>query len=700
MEANKRRLHEIIGGSVQFVIPVFQRDYSWTEDQCEQLWTDLERVANDSGKEHFFGPIVYINTYGSGAAFNRWLLIDGQQRLTTVTLLMAALRDHYSNTDSPSTKSQKIEQYYLSNTQEDEINQRKLLLRDRDDETLSWRISSLDEPDQKSKSDNIEKNYQFFRSKFREGVGLDFIENSIGQLAIVDVRLDKGKDDPQQIFESLNSTGIDLSQADLVRNYVLMGLDETAQTNLYKQFWKPIERLYSGNSGELDNFLREFCALQQQSQKQGRIDQVYNSFRLVFGSQRDDLNQLKELLEKMLNYARCHAAFVMKTEEFPTLTTSLERVRSCATTPAILVVRLLSAYEKQYLSESEAVAALHLLESYLVRRDVCGLQTRSYWQQFAKLSYSLNNDDVLGSLQAGFHHLKDTNYSFPTDQEFRRALEEEKLYHRRICRTLLERLENGTSKEKTDTSTCTIEHIMPQNENLHEDWKEMLGQGQWQDVHEIWLHRLGNLTLTGYNSEISDLPFDKKKTVKNGFNDSSLKLNRCVAKQEKWTAEEMRARGKRLAENTVKIWNSLKVSDASLLRAKRKSLYQESEDIEQTKSCMDEITRSLFDKLRNKIYELDSDVIEVAKPKSVSYHHKESVGLICEVIPRTERVLVLFDIECGECVTCNLNVRDVKEYKFIQHSQRDSRSFVNLNSPDDLSGIEPLIQQALVLALD
>ena len=525
MEANKRKYGELVGGSVQFMIPVFQRDYNWTEEQCEQLWDDIGRIGRKDEGDHFFGPVVYISTKGHSAAFTRWLMIDGQQRMTTVSLLMAALRDHIrkqSSSDSV-TNDAKIEHDFLINTFESEGQRRKLVLRERDDPTLNWLIDGAEEPTDDDRSANVFQNYQFFREKLHGSVDLEVVLAGVGRLTVVDVRLERGTDDPQQIFESLNSTGLDLTQADLVRNYVLMGLEEAEQTRLYRKYWQKIERLYIGSAGQLDNFLRDFVALDTRAQKQGRVDQVYATFRLAFEERKHDPEELEKLLERMKTYARYHAAFVMGTREVPEVAAHLERVRALATTPAILVMSLLDLYEKTYMAKEDLAEALDLVESYLVRRDVCGLQTRAYWQQFSRLAYALAREDVLGTLKVNLHWLGSTNYAFPTDREFRKALEEEELYGRQICRTLLERLENGRSKERTDTSRYTIEHIMPQNENLNPDWRKMLGE-DWKEVHEMWLHRLGNLTLTAYNEEYSDRPFDVKKNVRNGFKDSPLRL--------------------------------------------------------------------------------------------------------------------------------------------------------------------------------
>lgn len=696
MEANKRRFSELVGGSVQFVIPAFQRDYNWEEEQCQQLWDDIERAGRKRDGDHFFGPIVYIATTGQGAAFTRWLLIDGQQRMTTVSLLMAAVSEHIrGHPPQPSGRAAKIEHDFLLNTYEKESQRRKLVLRDRDDETLSWLVDGAEEPARDGRSQTVTQSYQFFREKLRDA-DMDVVEEGVGRLVVVDVRLERGTDDPQQIFESLNSTGLDLTQADLVRNYVLMGLDEAEQTRLYQKYWQRIERLYAGSPGQLDNFLRDFVALDTRAQKQGRVDQVYATFRLTFDQFKGASENLEDLLRRMLRFGRYHAAFVMTTGEFPDLADRLGRVRALATTPAILVMSQLDAYEKQFATIADLREALDLLESYLVRRDVCGLQTRSYWQQFSRLSYALDTDDVLESLRVNLHRLSGTNYAFPSDRDFRYALEEEELYGRQICRTLLERLENGESKEQADTSSYTIEHIMPQNEKLNREWQEMLGS-DWKEVRETWLHRLSNLTLTAYNETYSDRPFEEKKSVKNGFSDSPLRLNQFVARQDKWTLKEMKERGALLAGQALTIWSRLEVSGDALRRAEVRLLHDQKGDVEMARRGMDDVARDVFDGFRRRM--LNENVIEVATPKSVSYHNSNA-EFVCEILPRTHRILVLFSVEIGEAVACDLAVHDTEDYKFIPHAQYDSGCFVNIHAPEEVVACDPLLRQALAMSMD
>lgn len=702
MDANKRGYTELIGGSVQFVIPVFQRDYSWAEEQCARLWEDVERAGKKGDGEHFFGPVVYISTAGQSAAFTRWRLIDGQQRMTTVSLLMAAIRDHIKEQPASQNiinEADKIEPYFLVNTQEKGDQRPKLVLRRWDEPTLRWIVDSAREPADNDKSKILHRNYWFFRNKLNlRGTDVNIILKGIYSLTIVDVRLDRIKDDPQQIFDSLNSTGLDLTQTDQARNYVLMGLEDNLQTKLYNEHWQELERLYSGRANELDNFLRDFVALETEATKLIRADQVYASFRVAFDDDKNDTAKLEDLLCRMTRFGRYHAAFVIGSHKFPrVIDDHLRRLRTLATTPAILIMRLLELDDLKHFAEGELAEALTLVESYLVRRYVCGLPAHSYWQQFSKLAYALRANDVLGSLKAGLHLLK-SNYAFPTNQEFKQALKEANLYNRSICRTVLDGLENRNSKEQTDTRLYQIEHIMPQNDKLSEDWQRMLGK-DWKEVQAIYLHRLGNLTLTAYNQKYSDRPFEEKKTIDHGFNDSPLRLNKYVAQQPKWTRDEMAERGEKLSVQALGIWRNLEVPPDSLRHAKESELLRESQgDVRVVREGMDDETKNLFDAFDDFIKSLGKDVIEVVKPKSVSYHH--NAEFFCEMITRARAIQVLLAVKLGECVETSLAVCDTADSpKAIPNSQQyDAHCYVWLETVEEVAACGPLVRQALAVS--
>ena len=285
MKAIDRPFVTIINGSSQFVIPVFQRDYTWqAEPQCLQLWRDVVRASQrESTNGHFLGSVVYIATGDNSAGFTRWLLIDGQQRLTTLTLLLIALRDFLHDTkwigndDSPTAK--RVEAYYLKNLQEEGLKEQKLVLRRHDQATLKALLDRSEMPVEPS--ERIRENYNFFREQLKLA-DPDEVYRGVGRLLVVDVALDRQFDDPQLIFESLNSTGVDLSQSDLIRNFILMRLNESEQTRLYEAYWQKIEHLFRGFEATFDTFARDYVALKTRSNKQEKSGDIYYAFREFF----------------------------------------------------------------------------------------------------------------------------------------------------------------------------------------------------------------------------------------------------------------------------------------------------------------------------------------------------------------------------------------------------------------------------------
>jgi hypothetical protein len=532
MHAQQRFFDKIINGATQFVVPVFQRDYSWKEENCRQLWGDILRIADEQGeKGHFIGSVVYIPTGDSSAGFTRWLLIDGQQRVTTLTLLLAALRDHIRKTgwtgtnDGPTAK--KIEAYFLRNAEEAGEREAKLRLRRHDDATLQSIIFETQRP--AIQSEKIIRNYELFYELLQNS-DIERVYRGINRVILVDVTLARGVDDPQQIFESLNSTGVDLSSLDLVRNFILMSLTEREQTRLHEAYWSKIDDLFRRVDGLIfGNFIRDYLALRTRPARLERADRVYDAFRREFSGVSQDLRQLEALLEDILRRAKQYAAFTIECGA-DERSRAFVNLRHLGDSPAILIMQLLECREViKSLSESELLEAVRLLESYMLRRAIIGAQNKGYSIEFAKVAYRIDYAKPLASLKAAMA-LMPSAYSFPEDEEFSKALVEGDLYHKRVCFHLLVGLENRDRKEQCDTSAYSIEHIMPQNEKLPEAWRALLGEN-WRQVQQNWLHRLGNLTLTGYNSTYKDRPLSEKQSIPNGFMQSSVRLNQDVRGQ-------------------------------------------------------------------------------------------------------------------------------------------------------------------------
>ena len=692
MQAINRPFTASINGNTQFLIPVFQRDYTWTEEQCDRLWEDIRRAGVGADKGHFLGSIVYVAAEDSAAGFTRWLVIDGQQRLTSLTLLMVALRDYikdmsWSGGEDGPTPEQ-IDAFFLKNMYQSVGRHHKLVLRRSDNATLHALVDSKELPT--NHSSLIVDAYRFFRQRIEECADPDLVYRGATELVIVDVTLQRHVDDPQLVFESLNSTGVDLSQSDLVRNYLLMKLEEHDQTRLYEDYWGRVEELFQKSGAALNSFLRDYVALETRATRQTRDDRVYEEFKKTFPS--PDLGDLERRLEDLVIKARHYAAFMMGSHEKSPLDEAMRNVRRLAVVPAILVTRLYDSYERGGLSEKDFIEALMLVESYILRRAVCGRQTRGYWTIFATLARQLDDESPLESLKARLHM---SHYRFPSDEDFQRALLEEDLYGRRILWHLLERLENAGTKEPSDTSEYSIEHVLPQNENLASGWKTMLGSN-WQEIQLAWLHRLGNLTLTAYNSRYSDRSFHEKLTIAGGFKESAVRLNRFISEQSKWTAAEIEERGKKLAQRALEIWPSLTVHKSSIDTAKAHDLQQRAvlrrlEDID-----MDDVERNLLVALRKSVIDLGDNVIEIVEHKSISYHRDAKFFL--EVIPRKGYLALIMPLEFPEVdVPDDLSAWDATEWKFIPNANYDAGLIMELATPDHIEPLMPLIRQAFTV---
>ena len=695
MNAQQRFFPKIINGASQFIIPVFQRDYSWSEENCRQLWKDLLAIA-DAGPDrgHFIGSVVYIQTGDSSAGFTRWLLIDGQQRVTTLTLLLTALRDHIQATgwqgsdDGPTVK--RIDAYFLRNLQEEGEREVKLKLRRHDDATLQALINGQPEPAEPSA--RIRDNYDLFR-ELLEDADPEIVYKGLNRLLLVDVTLDRGIDDPQLIFESLNSTGVDLSQSDLIRNFILMRLPEKEQTRLYEAYWSQIEELFRGSERVFDNFIRDYLALRSHSSKLERSDRVYDAFRRTFADIGSDIEELERLLVELLRRGRQYASFAVGGGD-------TERARAFASlrrlgdVPAILVMRLLEAHEmSKTLSEGDLLEAVALLESYLLRRAVIGAQTRGYGVEFTKLAQKIDDGRPLASLKAAMARMP-ASYVFPDDDTFRSALEEGDIYHKRVCFHLLDALENRGSKEVSDTSKYSIEHVMPQNEKLVEAWREMLG-ADWQVLQRNWLHRLGNLTLTGYNPTYSDRPFVEKQTIKGGFQQSSVRLNQDIRDQPKWTPIEMEARGKRLAERAVLIWPTLDadedvIRDMEIEELKAKA---QKRSVEQVPMSSD--AEALFEALRKNVKSSFPSVIETAETKSVSYFDPE---FFLEVIPRKRGLVLVVDLDFNEVESDDGLTEDASDRSFVMYARHQGGVIVHVKTLADVERAMVIVSQAHALS--
>lgn len=572
----------------QFHIPIYQRTYSWEREECLQLWNDIVRVARDAGTPtHFIGSVVYIKP-GTAADLAmgtpKRLIIDGQQRLTTLTLLLCALRDTVQEAQAQGENTgviaAEIQDEYLINKYGQNEDKWKLLLTDKDRESLLQLVKSLPMEALPGEliSSRIRNNYALFREQMsaaarqKSGVSLQDVIAGIGKLMIVEVSLDHGVDNPQLIFESLNSTGRDLSKADLIRNFVLMRFDGATQEQLYRAHWQPMEKGFLNLENGVwrdcyadwfDSFARDYLTLK--SGKIPVVKRVYEEFKLY--ALRSDTPAIPELIADLQRFARHYVrlGFARETdEELRELMEDINTLEVAVAYPFLL--RVMDDFETGKISREALRDVLRLIQSYVFRRAVCAIPTQSLNKTFAGLYHESGAAHVVDSAAyvaaiAGVLRAYRTYKRFPDDAEFVHELRTRDSYHTRTIRFLLDKLENYGRNEKIPlTDKISVEHILPQGEDLHPDWRAMLGP-DWQTIQTAYVQTLGNLTLTGYNSNYSARPFLEKRDLSAGgldigFKASPFRLNEAVRECDAWDAAAIEARGKSLCEHALTIWPS------------------------------------------------------------------------------------------------------------------------------------------------
>lgn len=696
MKATEANLLKFLRKSPQFVIPIYQRNYSWTAAQCRQLWADLMRAGRDDKiSAHFIGSIVYVERGLSSVTSQEALLvIDGQQRLTTSTLLVAALAKHFESEglgellDAFSNK--KLRNYYLLNPDEEGERHFKLILSETDKDTLLALLKNTPIPDEASS--RIVENYELFQELISVHEGeLEAICQGLAKLVIVDVSLDRAQDNPQLIFESMNSTGLELSQADLIRNYILMGLDPKLQTELYKAYWRPMERSFGQAAYvvHFDAFMRHY--LTAKTGEIPNVREVYAAFKHFAHGLKGDT---RSLVADLHAYASYYCAMALGTEIDAALKQAFHDLRELKVDVAYpFLLDVYHDYKQGRLGADEVLRIVRLVEAYVFRRAICAIPTNSMNKTFASMGRTLKKDRYVESVQAAFLMLPSYR-RFPLDEEFQRDVKVRDLYNFRSRGYWLRRLENYGRKERVVVEDYTIEHILPQNEALSDDWKAELGP-EWQRIQQTWLHTLGNLTLTGYNSEYSDHPFSYKRdgvTDKDGnpvgFAHSPLKVNLGLGKVAVWNEAAIEARAVRLAEDAAKIWRAPQL-EADVLDAYKPT----SSKLRQQFSIGDHAylasgtVRDLFDALRKAILALDPCVSEEFLKLYVAY--KAETNFV-DIVPQAKRLLLIL----------NISIADIEDPKGLCRDISNIGSWGNgdveigLSSLDDLPYVAGLIRQS------
>lgn len=693
MKATEAKLLDFLKKSPQFVIPIYQRTYSWTEKECRQLWEDVVRCGrNDHIPVHFIGSIVYVESGLSQVTHQAPLLvIDGQQRLTTVSLLLTALAEAVGETEPFEGFSQrKIRNYFLLNPEEIGERHFKLLLSQTDKDTLTALVGKHPQPDNHSL--RVSENYAAFQKWIKSDVvNLPTLCKGLAKLVVVDIALNRDQDNPQLIFESMNSTGKELSQADLIRNFILMGLEPALQTRLYEQFWRPIEMDFGQEAygTHFDGFMRHYLTVM--SGEIPNTNAVYEAFKTHARETRagavSDDSHVEMLVSTIRDYSRYFCAMALGKEIDHELNRAFHDLRELKVDVAYpFLLELYRDYATQYLSKSDFVSAVRWVEAYVFRRAVCAIPTNSMNKTFATFSKALKKDRYLESIAA--HFLLLPSYRrFPSDDEYVRDIQTRDLYNFRSRSYWLRRFENHGRKEVVPVDEYTVEHILPQNENLNTAWQESLG-AEWKRIQQTWLHTLGNLTLTGYNSEYSDRPFIVKRDMDGGFRQSPLKVNQGLGQVHVWDESTIIERAKRLAKLAVQVWESPKLDDAILAAYRPRAEPSSNYTIDDHPHLITPAMLSLFEAFRKEVLALDPCVSEEFLKLYVAY--KAETNFV-DIVPQAKRLRLSLNMSFAEISDPKGLCKDVTRLGRWGNGDVE----VGLSSLEELPYVIGLVRQAL-----
>lgn len=653
MDANKGYMVRFLNGNdKKFVIPVYQRAYSWKKGDCELLLSDLESVYEKGSQTHFFGSIVYVANNLAG--YTEYIIIDGQQRITTVSLLLLAIRNYLTNSprEGVSINTKKITTAYLTDEYAEDEKKLKLKLIEGDDYAYDQLISNS----KPVEGSLITANYQLFYDAVASMTDeqLSGLYDAIMKLEIVHVSLEPSKgDDPQLVFESLNSTGQKLLEGDKIRNYVLMNMTSDMQEKFYKKYWEPLENTITKN--DVDKFIRYFLSVKNHELASDK--NIYFEFKSYAIRQGNDA---EAILQDMLMYAEFYK--IIKTasgidNSYNAVLARINKLEINMTIP--LMFDLFAANKEGRISVEELTECFQILESYLVRRIICGLSTNALNKLFVGLALEIDkytSKDHIQYVEAFKYAIlsKRGKSRFPNDHDFRDKFSTYELYNAKpyVKKYILERLENWNNREQVaveeqiDNGTLTIEHIMPQT--LTDEWKEVLGDS-WELVHTKYIDTPGNLTLSAYNSDYSNLSFQKKKNMpEKGFIHSKLQLNAYLKKLEKWDEEEIVKRAEALFERALQIW-SIPSTDYSPVN-KEDIIYWDDEDFDFTNKRI--VKMVLFGDAI-----MTTDVTDAYKKINMAVYKFDPSEYMKVVVTTTDKESIRspFEIAPGIYITTNLS---------------------------------------------
>jgi len=580
MKAVENKLIRFLEGhDKSFVIPVYQRNYDWNKTNCKQLFNDLIDVIKNKRKSHFFGSIVYLYNDDNDENGQEFMIIDGQQRITTLSLLMLAL----VHTQEETKRDENLDINLLKNEYLiGKYNQKEKIKLKPVKNDASALKALFDKNEKQYNNSNIVTNYIFFKEQLQQtDVTLTEIFNAIKKLDVVDIKLKTSEDDPQLIFESLNSTGLDLSEADKVRNFILMKLQSDKQNEYYEKYWNVIEKNTKYN---VSNYLRDFLTFKER--KVPNISKVYFTFKeYVIKNEKITTEELLKELLVFSEYYNCIIEAKFPNTKINEILLYLNKLDVTVAYPFLLDV-FNDYYNLKILNDENLLEILLIIEAFLVRRLICEVPTNALNKIFMTLGRDIKNfEDYKENYVEILKYIlsqKRSSQRFPNDEELRKKMIVKNLYNMNAKNNMhiLERLENFNNREVIDLqrliteNKLTIEHIMPQT--LSNKWKDELGNN-YENIHNTYLHTIGNITLTAYNSEMSNKSFSEKKTIEGGFLQSKLYLNDFIQKQKTWNEKIILERANLLIERAIQIWKSCQTN------------YENIRDLENTYTLDDEI---------------------------------------------------------------------------------------------------------------
>ena len=563
MKANQQRIWRLFNQQgIEFIIPIYQRNYDWKEEQCIQLLNDiLELGKSDQNDSHFIGSIVYISD-NFFLDENKYVIIDGQQRITTLTLLLIALYKSYKKSGNTAIAEEIYEDYIINKRSSDPS---KLKLKATADNSQDMNALLYERPISNEFS-RIKNNYNFFEREINEE-NRNIIWDGFKKLYFVEISLERGKDNPQKIFESLNSTGLDLSQGDLIRNYILMGLQPEQQNLLYKKFWEPIERNTTlNNQSHISNFIRDYLTL-----KTGEIprkDKVYNVFKRYHHI--GNVEDLEKMLSEIYRFSEIYKFFLdpnlIKEDEIKQALTYLNYIEVNVAYPFLL--QLFDDFNKNIINKETFLSILKFILTYVTRRFILDLPTNALNKVFMVLPKQIDYENYEESLYK-YILTRPGKSRMPTDLEIQNGLAQKDLYnsHSRMLKYILENIENYNNKEKVhiiDEGQITIEHIFPQNPDV--SWRSDINEEDYSEFSTKYLHTLGNLTLSGNNGKLGNKSFIEKRDMnknggEQGYKYSRLWINRDLKEFSIWDIANYKKRAEQLSERFLKIWNLPKIEN-------------------------------------------------------------------------------------------------------------------------------------------